>query len=521
MMLPREKLRLSTPTRQNEVAAIVQEPMRGVIDALATIEMDEVVRCVCTLPEGNFAAGFDSGTLHIYGSDGVVIDSAALDSRVVGLASLRSVLVAGTSTGGVQAFHDEPLWDHPLESGCEAVTASSFRVVVADGTGRLISLTDDGSEVAQAEFGHITSLTCSPEGVCAAALEDGRLLLLGPALEVLYDSPAAEDDVEAISCMAFRHDGVLMVARNSLGMTVDDRPENRLECWHPEEGMLNTAELPSRATALLPTGSGAIVGCFDGSLLSLDIGDPGPRLITKLDYQVSQIIQWDDDILVASWFDVFRITTVGEVIWHFEHIGVVEHILPLTERIALMGDDRKGRTPAPLVIIDPDSPPRYDDMPAEEENPSASEEYSGALSDEEQRQVDMRPNMPEGAEGILDTLHEETELEVGPPAIESDLLEDLSAAARAINLPPVADAGEDRTVDADEEGKATVLLDGGRSYDPDGSIERWAWEDGRGNVIGDTPQVRVRLSEGVHVFHLTVTDDRGASSKSTITVQVR
>ena len=520
-MSPRENLRLSTPTRQNEVAAITQESMKGVIDALATIEMDEVARCVCMLPEGNFAAGFDSGSLHIYGSDGVVIDSATLDSRVVGIASLHGVLIAGTSTGGVQAFHDELLWDHPLESGCEAVTASSFRAVVADGTGRIISLGDDGSEVAQAEFGHVTSLTCSAEGVCAAALEGGRLLLLGPALEVLYDSPAAEDDVETISCMAFRHDGVLLVARNSLGMTVDDRPENRLECWHPEEGMLNTSELPSRATALLPTGSGAIVGCFDGSILSLDIGDSDLRIITRLDYQISQIIQWGDDILVASWFDVFRITTSGEVVWHFEHIGVVEHILPLTERVALMGDDRKGRTPAPLVIIDPDSPPRYDDMPERGENPSVSEEHSGALSEEEERQVDMRPKIPEGAEGILDTLHEETELEVSPPTIEGDLLEDLSAAARAINLPPVADAGEDKTVDADEEGKATVLLDGGRSYDPDGSIGRWAWEDGRGNVIGGTPQIRVRLSGGVHVFHLTVTDDRGASSKSTITIQVR
>ena len=520
-MPPRGNLRLSTPTRQNEVAAIAQESMRGVIDALAIIEMDEVARCVCLLPEGNFAAGFDSGSLHIYGSDGAVIDSATLDSRVVDIASLCGVLIAGTSTGGVQAFHDNLLWKHPLKSGCEAVSASSFRVVVADGTGRIISLADDGSEVAKAEFGHVTSLTCSPEGVCAAALEDGRLILLGAALEVLHDSPAAEDDVETISCMAFRHDGVLLVARNSLGMTVDDRPENRLECWHPEEGMLNTSELPSRVTALLPTGPGTIVGCFDGSIISLDIGDSDPRLIARLDYQVSQIIQWGDDILVASWFDVFRITTKGEVVWHFEHIGVVEHILSLTDRVALMGDDRKGRTPAPLVIIDPDSPPRYDDMPVEEENPSVSEKYSGALSDEEQRQVDMRPNMPEGAEGILDTLHEETELEVGPPAIESDLLEDLSAAARAINLPPVADAGEDKTVDVDEEGKATVLLDGGRSYDPDGSIGRWAWEDGRGNVIGDTPQVRVRLSDGVHVFHLTVTDDRGASSKSTITVQVR
>ena len=495
--------------------------MSGVIDALAVIELDEVAHCACTLPDGNFATGSDSGMLRVYGCDGGIIGSDALDSRVVGLASLGDQLVAATSTGGVRTFHKEPLWSHPLESGCEAVAASLDCTMVVDGTGRLIALAADGSEVAEAEFGHVTSLTCSPEGVCAAALEDGRLLLLGPTLEVLHDSPAAEDDVETVSYMTFRPDGILLAARNSLGMTVDDRPENRLECWHPERGLLNTSELPSRATALLPTESGIVVGCFDGSLLSLEIGDRDPKQIARLDYQISRVVQWGADILVASWFDVFRITTGGEIVWHFEHIGVVEHILALEERVALLGDDRKGRIPAPLVIIDPDSPPRYDDLPAEDEAEGASEEYSGALSDEERRLAEMRPDVLEEAGGILETLHEEMEIRTGAPVVESDLLEDLSASARAINLPPVADAGEDRTVNVDEEGKATVLLDGGRSYDPDGSIGGWAWEDGSSRVIGDTPQLRVRLSRGVHVFHLTVTDDRGASNKSTITVQVR
>ena len=174
-----------------------------------------------------------------------------------------------------------------------------------------------------------------------------------------------------------------------------------------------------------------------------------------------------------------------------------------------------------MVIIDPDSPPRHDDLSIEEEAAAGSEGHSGALSDVELRQVEQRPSTHHEAEDILDTLHEEVEVEIGESVVEADLLDDLSASARAINLPPVADAGENVTLGADDEGKATALLDGTRSYDPDGSIVGWAWEDAGGRVIGDVSQVRVRLSAGVHVFRLTVTDDRAASSSSTITIRVR
>ena len=496
--------------------------MRGTIDALARIDLDEVARCACVLSDSDFAIGCDSGSLHVFGFDGAVIESTDLGSRVVGLAGLGDLVVGASSMGGVSAFHTEPRWSHPVESGCETMVASAGHVVVADGSGCLTVLSTDGSEVAKSHVGHTTGLAGAENGICAVALEDGRLLILGPKLEVLHDSPAAEDDVETISCMVFRSDGILLVARNSLGMTVDERPENRLECWHSERGLVNISELPARATTLMATGSGVVVGCFDGSLLSLDIGEGQERLIAELDYQISGVFAWGDDLLVASWFDVFRITTGGEVIWQFEHIGVVEHILSLGERVAVLGDDRKGGTPAPLVFLDPDMPPRHDDfLTADEPTEPSSDEFSGFLSEEEEQMADERPALPEQARVILDTLEEEMEIKVDEQAVEADLLENLSASARAINLPPVADAGDDRTVDVDEEGKATVLLDGGRSYDPDGTIEGWAWEDGRGMVIGDTPQVRVRIASGVHIFHLTVTDDRGASTKSTITVQAR
>ena len=341
--------------------------MSGTIDSLASSDLDEVARCACVLHDSDFAIGCDSGALHVFGCDGVVIESTDLGSRVVGLAGLGDLVVGATNTGGVSAFHSEPRWSYPLESGCAAMAPSAAHVVVADGSGYLTVLATDGSEAAKLHVGHPTGLASAQDGTCAIALEDGRLLVLGPKLEVLQDSPAAEDDVETISCMTFRSDGILVVARNSLGMTVDERPENRLECWHSERGLVNISELPARATTLLATDSGVVVGCFDGSLLNLDIGEQQEQLIAELDYQISDVCAWGDDLLVASWFDVFRITKGGEVIWQFEHIGVVEHILDLGERVAVLGDDRKGGAPAPLIILDPDMPPRHDDFLTTEE----------------------------------------------------------------------------------------------------------------------------------------------------------
>ena len=76
------------------------------------------------------------------------------------------------------------------------------------------------------------------------------------------------------------------------------------------------------------------------------------------------------------------------------------------------------------------------------------------------------------------------------------------------------------TVKSDSDGTAMVLLDGSKSYDPDGTVNTWSWENDSDKVISNNPQVKVRLSKGVHVFYLTIVDDRGASSKATLTVQV-
>lgn len=494
--------------------------MRPTIPPLAETSVNEVVRHCCELEDGNFAVGFDSGSLQVYGSDGVIISTDELGEKIVGLVESQENIIVATSTGGIRAFDTELLWKYDIESGCEMIFSHPNGVLVADSSNMLLLISAQGVLLGSISCNSPVAFNCSEGGLCAVASEDGSILILNASLEIIHESKAAADDVETVSCMEFRSDDVLMVARNSLGVVVDDRPENRIECWHPERGLLNTTEVFSRVTSMLPTDYGLVAGCFDGSLLRMEIGSSELEVICQFEYQVSDIKNWEEDLLVASWFDIFRVSNDGSVLWQFEHPGIVDWVLLLEGRVALIGDDRKQRSnPAPIVIIDPDTPPSEDHFSHHllEER----EDLSGALSPEEEAKVMSRPEFSLESERILKDLNEESEEYAIEVEAESDILEELSASARAINLPPVADAGEDITAVSDDEGKAEVLLDGSDSYDPDGDIVTWAWEDERQRVIGSNDRIRVRLSKGVHVFYLTVTDDKGSATKSSVTVHVK
>ena len=92
------------------------------------------------------------------------------------------------------------------------------------------------------------------------------------------------------------------------------------------------------------------------------------------------------------------------------------------------------------------------------------------------------------------------------------------------NQPPVADAGVDTVVSLTA---VSLVLDGSASFDPEGSNMAYSWKQTAGpaqailaNIHGVTTPVSV-LQEGVYVFELTVTDDRGLSGKATVYVTVK
>jgi len=88
---------------------------------------------------------------------------------------------------------------------------------------------------------------------------------------------------------------------------------------------------------------------------------------------------------------------------------------------------------------------------------------------------------------------------------------------------PTADAGPDRTVDLDAQGRATVTFDGTASEDDFGHLDHeWTFEDGGPpvSVNGATTDFTYE-HPGVHQVTLTVTDPTGHRDTASTTVTVR
>ena len=90
----------------------------------------------------------------------------------------------------------------------------------------------------------------------------------------------------------------------------------------------------------------------------------------------------------------------------------------------------------------------------------------------------------------------------------------------AENQPPVADAGENKTVsDENGDGYETVTLDGSGSYDSDGTIDSYEWKEGT-TILGTAASITESFAVGVHTVTLTVTDDGGLKDTDNVTITV-
>lgn len=88
------------------------------------------------------------------------------------------------------------------------------------------------------------------------------------------------------------------------------------------------------------------------------------------------------------------------------------------------------------------------------------------------------------------------------------------------SLKPTAVAGSDQIIgDTNYDGSETVMLDGSRSFDPDGSIVGYRWTTD-GHLLGTGPTLTTSLPSGFNEVLLTVVDDSGQVGADEVRVTV-
>ncbi len=111
-------------------------------------------------------------------------------------------------------------------------------------------------------------------------------------------------------------------------------------------------------------------------------------------------------------------------------------------------------------------------------------------------------------------------------AIVSCKKEDVCEICNEHNKWPVANAGKDTIIVLPTD---RIMLDGSASNDPDGSITNYKWSAIASFLSGSVPVIQDTITKqtevgnlrwGIYRFELKVTDNKGAHSFDTVTVQV-
>lgn len=458
------------------------------------------------------------------------------------------VFIVGMDEGGLRAFDvaGTELWTSAAPGGVERMAASTSGDLIAiiDGTGILRAFNMQGRTLGEFSAGELIGVAVNSKGSAIACYDDeGQLGVLDRVCSPSFTRPVDSAHGERIITTAYAPNGVLLVSRETMDIPLGDSEQHEVEWWNPMGQKTHRVGLPARCDVLASDVGTTWAGLFDGRLLQ--VGEGGAEEIWRSKYAIHGLYPLGDDVLVASWFQLFRIhPSADEPVWQFEHAGIIDHVdIDSGQRVvALAGDDRNDYTETcPLMLLHPHSTPVWTDESSEEFEASAISEGETVVNAEElyaDAGTDMLEFLSESEQQVA---AEDTELESGemddlmaafveeassdpveatPASSPESLIENLMSEDAVHNQPPVCNAGEDQSIAIGEDGTATVMLDGSDSFDPDGEILRWTWVADDGRAVAKGPKVRLRLPRGNHRFTLTVIDDDGASTSDSITISI-
>ncbi|MBT4059062.1 MAG: hypothetical protein HOE69_01985 [Euryarchaeota archaeon] len=527
------------------------------IDPANLMKPDSRVTAVAFTADGKYLAwGEEGGKLSI--CDPIGEDSSDEKTIEGGISKLcftpDGLVIVGSHSGDLHA-HERlggHRWSHHLGGGCDhlAVAPTGDLIAVIDGARLLHLLSSSGKLLSHFESGELMLLAVSPRGDSVAVGDDaGNVTVLGREGDVKFIRPARGEQGERVTAITYLNDGHLCIAREALDVTMGEEEEIVLEWWTPMGQEAARVPFRQRCEVLKATASGVVCGMFDGEVIEFD-SSRNQKTRFKSSFSIHDLLVAGNNLLVSSWFQVHAIGEDGNEKWQVEHTGLTEMIRASRDGslILVAGDNQNDYTREnQIMILDSSAEPYLMQSGADidadlKEFSTASpaergantvealyggdDDYSNLLTEAEMAQ--LAGTSPSGSKGATvdgdDDLMGLLEAEITLTDVTQETFDfdaALSEDAGRINLPPIADAGDDQIVEGDVDGAAVVKLDGSRSYDEDGEIVSHTWRDVNNRIIGEAAIIKVKLPKGNHTFTLTVTDDDHASTSDAVTVQVR
>jgi len=522
-----------------------------VIEPVSVLESSSTICGIALAKDCSFiAVGDVSNEIKIFSIEGDLITSFEVKGMPnhMGITADNTIVI-GTHESDLFGFDSSgnQLWMHAVGGGCDVMSQSSDGDLIAciDGAKVLHLVNGKGKTLGRYGKGELTGVCVNNNGTSVACYDDGGFVTtLDRSGQVKFTRSPRSEVGERIITAEFQDNGILVISKESLGVPLGDDEQNEIEWWNPLGQEVHRQGLPARCDVLRAEGNCMWLGLFNGKVMLINNHEE-PIEKFQTDYSITNIIPLGEEALVASWFYLFKIgEDIRDEIWQIEHPGIVELLDYDAEKelVALAGNDRNDYTEnEPVFLLKPQTTPKWLDeeqdeidedlrnIPEIDSKEIYSEDeksYTEFLTDAERKQMlDQITAKPSSHDNLFAMLEDDTldEYQIEVSSINTeDILSNLEDEEEGVvsNLPPVCDAGEDQDVNSEEDGTATVILDGSNSFDPDGEITLWKWSDGSGRSISDTPKFRLRLPKGNHMFTLTVTDDDGDSTTDSVIVKI-
>ncbi|MDG1551721.1 MAG: hypothetical protein P8Q95_08360 [Candidatus Poseidoniaceae archaeon] len=450
----------------------------------------------------------------------------------------------------------ELIWKSEIKGGGFSLIELDDRFAVVDSLGRLNYVLSDGTVIdLGSQYSSVTKIEKLGEFLITAH-ENGEVSAILDG-QTIWQRPSRGELGESITSIGSTSNGNLVIGREGYALVPGEEEALELEIWDVSKSVLiRRIDINSRLLVSTNSSRGTIFGFDDGKVMELEVGPNGQfndemSILFDCKYPIKSLIFNSEQIICTAWFFIYGFTSSGDL-WKVEHQGIPEYIkISLDGEVCLFaGEDQNDWTDSEpigklslksdLIDIDESELPSWFNDVQETTQLTSEELYSEQqisqhLTEDEVKQLEgtafaaIEESIDEliGALKVENKAVEQSSLP-GTLNIDTDellsqlddaienmammpeqsILDELNKSIEEVEV-PVANAGGDQRVTAQDDGTAIITLDGSSSYDPQSRIKVWSWIDSTGREISDIAKLKVRLKLGKYQFELRICDVDG------------